>query len=124
MKTVIYNGIKHNVFKIKTEFGNIDIILCKKQYRNPETLAVAAMEVENGEVNEEYDFAVLTVNLDGYTGLGQQSDTRAYVDCNNCGWARSFLEGNAIAKPTGIFTLSGFCTYPLYEWDTTKFYAE
>jgi hypothetical protein len=40
----------------------------------------------------------------------------AFLDTNNCPWVEEFLEENHIAKRTGIFAPSGFCTYPLYEF--------
>lgn len=119
MKKVIYEGNIHNVYSIKTRFGTYDIILTRQQYRSPQTLAVLALTVEDDEVVEE--FAVLTVNLDCYSGMNNQNDRRAFVDSNNCPWALEFLAENGIAKPVGILQQSGFCLYPLYEWDTTKF---
>ena len=64
-------------------------------------------------------FATITVNLQGnpYGMETRQDESRfAYVDTNNCPWVEEFLEENHIAKRTGIFAPSGFCTYPLYEF--------
>ena len=46
-----------------------------------------------------------------------QSDKKAFVDTNNCPWVKEFLEDNHIAKFTGWSAPSGFCDYPLYEFD-------
>jgi hypothetical protein len=65
------------------------------------------------------DFAVITVNLSGspYGDGKYQSDTKAYIDTNNCPWAEDFLKENNIAKPLDLYGMSGYCTYPLYEFD-------
>jgi hypothetical protein len=122
MKTVNYEGKKHKVFTIKTEFGRYKAILVAEKYRHPETLAVEALIVEDGCVEEP--LATLTVNLDPYTGFGAQSDTEAYVDTNNYPWAAAFLKENGLATETGEKAQSGFCLYPLYRWNTAAFLAE
>lgn len=102
-------------YTVKTEWGTYDVALGKHAYHKPRTLAVQAACIKGGKT-----FATLTVNLDGYTGAGLQSDTRTFVDTNNCPWAEKFLRENGIAKPTGIVMQSGFCSYPLYEFDLSK----
>lgn len=119
---ISYEGKTYNVFTIETDFGTFDVILVQRQYQNPQTLAVEALCVENDEITEP--FAILTVNLDGYTGMDNQDDKRAFIDTNNCNYAERFLKKNKLAKDTGIKARSGFCSYPLYEWDTSKFFAE
>ena len=58
-------------------------------------------------------FATITVNLSDPT----QDETHAFLDTNNCPWVEEFLCDNGIAKPTGRTGQSGFCTYPLYEFN-------
>lgn len=59
-------------------------------------------------------FAVVTINLQSPL----QDETHAFVDINNCPWAEEFLVDNAIAtKVDGCDTISGYCTYPLYEFN-------
>lgn len=121
-KQIAYKGKTYNVFTIETDFGTFDVILTIQQYQSNGSLAVQALTVEDGNVVNFFE--ILTVNLDGYTGMGVQDDKRAFVDTNNCDWAERFLKKNKLAKGTGIKAQSGFCTYPLYEWDTSKFFAE
>lgn len=68
--------------------------------------------------------ATITVNLDGNPfGMDSRQDGRfAYVDTNNCPWAEQFLEENKIARRTGIFAPSGYCVYPLYEFNPDAIY--
>ena len=57
-------------------------------------------------------FATLTVNLGEKLAKNQ-----AYVDTNNCPWAEGFIEKYGLGKETGRIGMSGFCFYPLYEFD-------
>lgn len=71
-------------------------------------------------------FATITVNLQGnpYGMDSRQDDRFAYVDTNNCPWVEEFLQENHIAEPTGIYAPSGYCTYPLYEFEGSCYYME
>ena len=75
-------------------------------------------------IDEEYGFeeplARLTVNLQDYKNL---KDNQAFIDTNNCPWAEEFLKENKFAKPTGIMGHSGYCVYPLYEFDLEELNA-
>ena len=86
------------------------------KYNNPETLAILLKCAES----PWEDFAVITVNLvNSPYGDGQyQDESHAYIDTNNCPWAEDFLQENGIAKPDprDIYGMSGYCTYPLYEF--------
>ena len=67
------------------------------------------------------DFAQLSVNLQSPL----QDETRAFLDINNCPWAEEFLRDNQIAHPVeGVSVKSGFCTYPLYEFNTDARWEE
>lgn len=67
------------------------------------------------------DFAQITVNLQSPL----QDETHAFLDINNCPWVEEFLCDNGIAKPVeGITMKSGFCTYPLYEFNTEARWEE
>ena len=84
-------------------------------YTNNNTLAVMLVEAKAPwEI-----FAVITVNMSGspYGDGDYQSDTKAYLDTNNCPWAEDFVNENGIAKPLNLYGMSGYCTYPLYEFD-------
>ena len=114
MKTIDYNGRKHNVFTLTTEFGQKEVICTEERYQNCNNLAVELLVVENGKAEEPY--ARLTTNIcpleDGY----------ACIDTNNNSWARQFIKQNKLGKSTGNSISSGYCIYPLYKMDTTKFY--
>lgn len=107
--TIKYDGISdtftHNLY------------LTTDNYANNGSLAVIAMEVmEDG--TEEY-FDAITVNLP----YGEVSEGCAYIDTNNCPWAEKMLKQHKFAKDTGYCAGSGFCTYPLYKFDLSKFNA-
>ena len=86
------------------------------KYNNPETLAILLTCAESPFEN----FAVITVNLvNSPYGDGQyQDESHAYINTNSCPWAEDFLQENGIAKPDprDIYGMSGYCTYPLYEF--------
>ena len=86
------------------------------KYNNPETLAILLKCAESPWEN----FAVITVNLvNSPYGDGQyQDESHAYINTNSCPWAEDFLQENGIAKPDprDIYGMSGYCTYPLYEF--------
>jgi hypothetical protein len=107
MKTYAYNS----------PWGEENVYLEKCSYNNA-TLAVQMYSDSDGSWEP---YAVITVNLDCHTNRRTQSDTRAYLDTNNCPGIAEFLEKNGIAKFAGQFAQSGYCTYPLYEFDLNKF---
>ena len=92
----------------------VTVIVTK--YTNPETLAILLKCAES----PWEDFAVITVNLvsSPYGDVKYQDESHAYIDTNNCPWAEDFLQENGIAKPDprDIYGMSGYCTYPLYEF--------
>lgn len=74
-------------------------------------MAVCAY-LRNGE-----PWSDITVNIPGTIApVGT-----AFIDTNNNPWAEDFLMENGIAKPTGATGHSGYCTYPLYEFDMKCF---
>lgn len=107
---------KTEAFPITISYGFGDatqhqLTLVATTYRNNNSLAVIAYD-ENGD-----EFDTITVNLP----LSEATENTAYIDTNNCPWATKFLKANRIAKPTGEMGYSGFCSYPLYEFDMKKF---
>ena len=90
-------------------FNFDNAILRKDSYKNNKSLAVIL------EQDDEI-IAVLTVNLPD----SDAHDNLAYIDTNNVPWAEDYLIDNGIAKPTGAYMESGFCEYPLYEFDLSK----
>ena len=61
-------------------------------------------------------FAMLTVCLNN----PNLKENEAYLDTNNCRWGEEFVAKYELGKPTGEYQSSGFCTYPLYEWNLEK----
>lgn len=83
--------------------------LAKSSYVDNKTLAVV-LKCDNG------DNLVITVNLEwGFVINPRQQ----YVDTNNCPGIEEFLAENGIAKKIPNCEMqSGFCIYPLYEFNT------
>ena len=120
MNTVIYKNMKHRVFDLETPYGHEKVICSTEQYRDNGTLAIKMLCVEDGIVTEPY--AILTVNL---SNPFLQNGTNAFVDTNNNGFwgCEDFIKKNGLGEPTGITGHSGYCSYPLYKFDTAKFTA-
>ena len=110
------------MFTLDTEAGRQDIILAEGTYPGPETLRVEALRVDGGAVAGPLDD--LTVNLDPHTGFGEQGAALAYLDTCNTFDARRMLEEGGAARPTGRTACRGFCSYPLYRWNVSAFYAD
>lgn len=106
------------VFNCRTDESDqgtpVKVIVTK--YTNPETLAILLRCAES----PWEDFAVITVNLvnSPYGDVKYQDESHAYINTNSCPWAEDFLQENGIAKPDprDIYGMSGYCTYPLYEF--------
>ena len=79
------------------------VTLKANTYKNNKRLA-AQMIDENG-----VPVARITVNI------------AANLSKNNLPNIEQFLTENKIAKPTGNYAASGYCVYPEYEFDLTKF---
>lgn len=93
-----------------TDFGTYDVNIHKTAYRNNGALAIVLDSPTEGP------FATLTVNLDG----PKPPANYAFVDTNNCPWAEAFIKANKLGKPIGMVGYSGYCQYPLYEFDLSK----
>lgn len=90
--------------------------LKKNTYANNKRLAVSLFTVPDGE-----SFATITVNID--FPLSGDKATTAFVDTNNYDFMNieNFLQSNKIATPTGKRGESGYCVYPEYRFDLSKF---
>ena len=79
----------------------------KSTYKNNGNLAIIAFEDDGGQ------YGVLTVNIDilmpGF----------ATLDTNNCPKAEEVAK-NLGAVPTGQYLTSGFCQYPLYDFNSVE----
>lgn len=106
-----------NTYKYKSQWGGKthNVVLAALNYENNGTLAVEMVVVKKGKPVESY--GVITVNIDD---IGA-TDTMAFVDTNNMGRdIVEWLEENGIAKRTGFYGMSGYCTYPLMQFDLRK----
>lgn len=70
-----------------------------------------ALEIWN---DEEGPIADIT------TCLGNAIKGCSFIDTNNSPWAEELVMELGIALPTGSSGISGFCVYPLYEFDENK----
>ena len=73
-------------------------------------LAIVLEDVTNATKPDEY--CMLTVSFGEFIGM----KNCAYIDSNNCDFIEQLLE-QGMAKPTGFTKHSGFCEYPLWEFD-------
>lgn len=110
MKTKTYCGKKYRIYDLKTDYGQERVFLYVAHYRDNNSLAVEAV-CTNGE-----PYATITVNLPAPASFLADAH-RAYVDTNNCPWAPAFLEENGLASPEDIVGRSGYCEYPLYNFN-------
>lgn len=76
----------------------------------PGLAIVLDMVVPGQQEKEQYD--VLTVSFGEFIGV----KNCAYIDTNNCSFADQLLQHD-IARDTGYTKQSGFCVYPLWEFD-------
>lgn len=94
---------------VKDYFGNdINVAAYVAKYHNG-NLAIRLVTYD------DEPWALLTVNLGD-----KLPEDHAYVDINNCPWAREFIEKYELGEWTGGMGHSGFCVYPLYRFDLTK----
>ena len=95
------------------------------RYKVDNTLAIQLYCTDPDDGFEE-PFATLTVCLDlthqNYDDPTDREDDLArnnisFLDTNNCSWGEDFVEKYKLGVPTGRYLRSGFCEYPLYEWN-------
>ena len=84
----------------------------KDTYARDNSLAVILIDTKVDDI-----FDCLTVNIAESILL---KDNEAFVDTNNNPWATEFIEDNKLGKFTGRYGHSGYCTYPLYQFDLQK----
>ena len=94
---------------------NYNIGLAKGNYMNNGTLAVLMfITTPKGKIKE--DFGDLTTNI-GESWLIANETDKQFVDTNNLGKEiTKWLVKNKIAKPTGEYGHSGYCSYPLFQF--------
>lgn len=95
--------------KLKTEYGEYNVVLDVTHYSRMNNLALQLYIEETGE-----PFATITTNI-----YALPYDCVA-LDVNNCPWVETFLdEYGLLVRPIGIIP-SGFCEYPVYQLDLEK----
>ena len=94
--------------------------LVANKYLSNDTLAIVVMEVMPDGTEEQFD--VITTNI-GETAFLDEYNL-AFLDTNNCSWAEKMLKQHKLAKDTGDWGCSGYCKYPLYEFNLDKFCEE
>lgn len=111
METGLQNA--GTVLEFKTDFGTIEQVeLEAGACRNDGSLYVALTAVGDGYPEP---YGNVTVNL------GRKIPPYcAFVDTNNMPEAEDFLINNRLASFTGLVQESGYCTYPLYQFDAER----
>jgi len=109
-------------YEYESRYGeSYNVRLRRAQYASNQTIAVH-IESESGDGDLWEPYATLTVNVppasDKFAGT-----RKAFVDTNNLGLELlGWLEGNGIAKATGIAVKSGYCAYPQVEFSADAFW--
>lgn len=99
--------------ELKTQFGTTEnVTLTVNTYGNNNSLYVGMTTVEDGFPEPYGD---VTVNL-----LSSVPPYCAFVDTNNMPELEEFLVKNGIAGFTGLMQKSGYCSYPLYQFNAEK----
>ena len=83
------------------------------RYSNNDNLAILAMCKDEDGFVEPY--GNLTVNIEKLN-----KDNWGCVDTNNWRDAIDLIEQNKLGTPTGMVLQSGYCTYPVYEFDMNE----
>ena len=92
-------------FTVDLDGRTYDVILEQNRYIENNNLYLGLFCPTEGP------FASLTVNIDRLpAGM-------AAVDTNNNPWAEEFITGNGLGERTGRVLKSGFCIYPVYEFN-------
>ena len=78
-----------------------------------ETLPGLAVILDDVTIpTEPEQYAVLTVSFGEFIGM----KNCAYIDANNCDFADQLCK-QGLATNTGFYKTSGFCQYPLWQFD-------
>ena len=98
-------------FKVTTRFGTETCTMSASKYADRQGHIAIQLWCEDGP------FATITLNHAGLRGLSRNVSC---VDTNNCPWAPALIKRLKIGEPTGHYLHSGFCSYPVYNFDTAK----
>ena len=98
-------------FEVKTPYSyEPECVLVLNKYANNQHIALSVW-------CEDGPFADITVNL---PETKRYPKNFGFVDTNNFPQAHRLIEQLGIGKPTGTYAQSGWCYYPLYEFDIDK----
>ena len=102
-------------FKITSWGQTYDVRLRTDSYRNNGNLYVGLIcRIEEDDSEWWEPYADITVNV------GKMEKNCGAIDTNNFPQATEFLEENRLATFTGRYEFSGYCAYPVYEFDMDK----
>ena len=93
--------------------GEVEVFIVKDAYTSNDNTAIQLL-CWNDEFGCIEPWATLTVNLEDLP------EELCYLDTNNVPNAEEFMQKYGIGSPTGLYTTSGFCTYPLYLIDMNR----
>lgn len=93
------------------EINGYDVVAIEEKYVCNGALAVKLYSRTVGP------YATLTVNLPESDDLEYG---HAFVDVNNCPWAKEFIKKYELGYFANKYASSGWCTYPLYKFDVSK----
>lgn len=98
--------------KVKDWFGNdVEVTITVGEYYDGNT-SIRLWTKNDGP------WGSLTVNLpDMFPRLEKDY---AFVDTNNMPDAEEFIKKYKLGKPTGLYGYSGYCKYPLYQFNLEK----
>lgn len=88
----------------------IEVNLIVDRYINSNALYLGLVD-KNGEL-----YTDLTVNLPFYSRDFVRNN-ESYLDTNNSKYVEDFINKYKLGEFTGIYSSSGFCEYPLYEFN-------
>ncbi len=92
--------------------GDIQVQIEVQQYMNNGSLYIGMISFEDGYPEPYGD---VTVNLDG-----KVSNYCGYLDTNNMPTLEKFITENGLGEFTGFTKQSGFCEFPLYQFNAEK----
>ena len=93
-------------------FGEEEVFLSVNRYEFYNNLAISLLCKDEDGCVEPY--GSLTVNIKPLL------ERQAALDTNNLSTARQFVEKYKLGKFTGNYVVSGYCTYPVYEFDIER----
>lgn len=91
----------------------VEVYLVASTYCYSNTIYLGIICAEEG-----VPYADLTVNLNNYSSYLKKNE--GFIDTNNTSHALEFIDKYKLGKYTDISMPSGYCSYPLYEFDMNE----